>query len=162
MTIFLNFITIFFMMTSSNEAFSTLLALCEGNPPVTCGFPSQRPVTRSFHVFFDLRLTRQWNKQPRRWWLNTPSRSLWRHFNVEENLFRVVSVILEQPRGCHGDSNVVLTLQWRHNERNGVWNHQPHDYLLNAQIKENIKAPRHWSLWGEFTGDRWTPRTKGQ
>ena len=27
---------------------------------------------------------------------------------------------------------------------------------------ENIKAPRHWSLWGEFTGDRWIPRTKGQ
>ena len=34
----------------------TLLALCEGNPLVTGGFPSQRPVTRSFDVFFDLRL----------------------------------------------------------------------------------------------------------
>ena len=22
-------------------------------------------------------------------------------------------------------------------------------------MKENIKGPRHWSLWGEFTGDRW-------
>ena len=37
--------------------FSALLALCEGNPPVTGGFPSQRPVTRSFDVFFDLRWT---------------------------------------------------------------------------------------------------------
>ena len=27
------------------ETFSALLALCEGNPPVTGGFPSQRPVT---------------------------------------------------------------------------------------------------------------------
>ena len=26
----------------------TLLALCEGNPPVTEGFPSQKPVTLSF------------------------------------------------------------------------------------------------------------------
>ena len=26
---------------------------------------------------------------------------------------------------------------------------------------ENIKAPRQWPLWGEFTGDRWIPRTKG-
>ena len=26
-----------------------------------------------------------------------------------------------------------------------------------AQIKENIKAPRHWPLLGEFTGDRWIP-----
>ena len=30
------------------------------------------------------------------------------------------------------------------------------------QIKENIKAPRHWPLCGEFTGHRWIPRTNGQ
>ena len=29
-----------------------------------------------------------------------------------------------------------------------------------VHIKENIKAPRHWCLWWEFTGDRWIPRTK--
>ena len=33
---------------------------------------------------------------------------------------------------------------------------------VQVQIKENIKAPRHWPLWGECTGDRWIPRTKGQ
>ena len=33
---------------------------------------------------------------------------------------------------------------------------------LKAQIKENSKAPRHWPLCGEFTGDRWIPRTKSQ
>ena len=33
---------------------------------------------------------------------------------------------------------------------------------LIIQIKENIKAPRHWPLCGEFTGDWWIPRTKGQ
>ena len=33
---------------------------------------------------------------------------------------------------------------------------------IQAQIKENIKAPRHWPLCGEFTGDRRIPRTKGQ
>ena len=32
----------------------------------------------------------------------------------------------------------------------------------HVQIKENIKAPRHWPLCGEFTGDRWIPRTEGQ
>ena len=26
--------------------------------------------------------------------------------------------------------------------------------VIQAQIKENIKAPRHWPLCGEFTGDR--------
>ena len=33
--------------------------------------------------------------------------------------------------------------------------------FIQAQIKENIIAPRHWPLRGEFTGDRWIPRTKG-
>ena len=32
------------------ETFSALLALCEGNPLVSDGFPPQRPVTRSFNV----------------------------------------------------------------------------------------------------------------
>ena len=31
-----------------------------------------------------------------------------------------------------------------------------------SQIKENIKAPRHWLLRGESTGHRWIPLTKGQ
>ena len=42
------------------ETFSTLLALCEGKSPVTGESPSQRPVTRSFDVFFDLRLKNSW------------------------------------------------------------------------------------------------------
>ena len=29
--------------------------------------------------------------------------------------------------------------------------------FIQAQVNENIKAPRHWPLWGEFTGDRWIP-----
>ena len=29
--------------------------------------------------------------------------------------------------------------------------------FIQAQIKENIKAPRHWPLCGEVTGDRWIP-----
>ena len=47
------------------ETFSTLLALCVGNSPVTGEFPSQRPVTWSFDIFFDLGLNKQlvnnWN-----------------------------------------------------------------------------------------------------
>ena len=36
--------------------------------------------------------------------------------------------------------------------------------FIQAQIIEklNIKAPRHWPLWGEFTGDQWIPHTKSQ
>ena len=32
------------------------------------------------------------------------------------------------------------TLQWRHNERDGVWNHQPHDYLLNRLSRRRSKT----------------------
>ena len=64
------------------ETFSALLALCEGNPPVTAGFPSQKPVPRSFDVFFDLCLNKRLSKQSRRRWFETPSRSLWRNCNV--------------------------------------------------------------------------------
>ena len=41
------------------ETFSALLAICAGNSPVTGGFLAQRPVTRSFDVFFDLRLNKR-------------------------------------------------------------------------------------------------------
>ena len=61
------------------EKFSALLAVCEGNSPVTGEFPSQRPVTRSFDVFFDLRLNKRLIRPSRRRWFETPSRSLWRH-----------------------------------------------------------------------------------
>ena len=41
-----------YMMTTSNGNISTLLALCERDSMVTGEFPSQRPVTQSFDVFF--------------------------------------------------------------------------------------------------------------
>ena len=65
------------------ETFSALLALCAGNSPATGEFPSQRPVTRSFDVFFDLCLNKRLSKQSWGWWFETPSHSLWRHCNVE-------------------------------------------------------------------------------
>ena len=63
------------------ETISTLLALCAGNSPVSGEFPSQRPVTRSFDVFFDLCPNKRLGKQLWGWWLETPSGSLWRHCN---------------------------------------------------------------------------------
>ena len=60
------------------ETFPALLALCA----VTGEFPTQRPVTRNFDVFFDLRLNKRLIKQSWGWWSETPSCSLWRHCNV--------------------------------------------------------------------------------
>ena len=63
------------------EIFSALLAICAGNSPVTGEFPTQRPVTRSFDVYFDLRPKERLSKQWWGWWFETLSRSLWRHRN---------------------------------------------------------------------------------
>ena len=71
------------MMTSSNgNIFRVTGPLCrEFTGPGE--FPTQRPVTRSFDVFFDLRLNKRLSKQPRGWWFETQSWSLWRHCNVQ-------------------------------------------------------------------------------
>ena len=74
------------IMTSSNGKFSALLALCAGNSPVTGEFPSQRPVTRSFDVCFDLRTNKRLSKHSWGWWFETPSWSLWRHCNAQQSI----------------------------------------------------------------------------
>ena len=64
------------------ETFSALLAICTGNSPVSGEFPSQRPVTPGFDVFFDLDLNKRLSKQSKRWWFETQYCSLWRHRSV--------------------------------------------------------------------------------
>ena len=67
-------------MTSSNENIFRV-TLCAGNSLATGEFSSQRPVTRSFDVFFDRRLNKRLSKQSKRRWFETPSGSLWGHCN---------------------------------------------------------------------------------
>ena len=64
------------------ETFSALLAICAANSPVPGEFPAQRPVTRIFGVFFDLRLNKRLRKQSWGCWFETLSRPLWRQRNV--------------------------------------------------------------------------------
>ena len=64
-------------------------------PPVTCGFPSQKSMARSFDVFFDLRLNKRLSKGSRRRWFETPSRPLWRNCNEQKRvLFSIISICL--------------------------------------------------------------------
>ena len=70
------------MMTSSNgNIFRVTGPLC-GEFTGPGEFPTQRPVTRSFDVFFDLPLNKRLSKQPWGWWFETPSWSLWRQCKV--------------------------------------------------------------------------------
>ena len=63
------------------ERFSALLAICAGNSPVPGEFPTQRPVTQSFDVYFDLRPNKWLSKQSCGWWFEALSWSLWRQRN---------------------------------------------------------------------------------
>ena len=64
------------------ETFSALLAICAGNSPVTSEFHTQRPVTRSFDLHPNKRLSKQWWG----WWFEALSCPLWRHLNEMANI----------------------------------------------------------------------------
>ena len=111
------------MMTLSNRnIFHVTEHLC-GEFTGPGEFPTQRPVTRSFDVFFDLRLNKRLSKQWG-WWFEMPSRPLWRHhnmifghewgeslhewpktsFTLWHTLFNFVHIIL-----CFADTNPIKT-----------------------------------------------------
>ena len=70
------------MMTSSNgNIFRVTGHVCrEFTGPGEC--PTQRLVTRSFDVFFDLRLNKRLSTQSWGWWFETQSSPLWRQCNA--------------------------------------------------------------------------------
>ena len=63
---------------------------------------------------------------------------------------------------CDADTTITLTSQWARWRLKSPAFPLFAQLFVQAQIKYNIKAPRLWPLWGEFTGDRWIPRTKDQ
>ena len=70
--------------------------------------PLTETVTRSFDVFFDLRLNKRLSKQSRRLWFETPSRSLWRHSNVVPNS----DPMIRAAAGSFGVQRVTLVQFW--------------------------------------------------
>ena len=111
------------------ETFSALLALYEGNSPVTGEFPSQMTVTRSFDIFFDRRLNKRLNKHSRRWWFETPSRPLWSHCNE----------IIHRPRTYEGPA--LNALRSRQNGR-----HSPDGIFKCIFFNENCNILMKISL----------------
>ena len=69
------------LMTSSNGNIFRFTGPLWGESTGHQWIPSQEPMTRSFSIFFDLRLNKRLRKQSKRWWFETPSPSLCRHCN---------------------------------------------------------------------------------
>ena len=114
------------MMTSSNgNIFRVTGPLC-GEFTGPGEFPTQRPVTRSCDVFFDLHLNKRLSKQPSGWWFETPSWSLWHHCNVCRHQYSYqlsVSPILEKLPlfKCHLLAMNHETFEVNHNSSQSVW-----------------------------------------
>ena len=98
-----------------------------------------------------------------------PETNVWipvnhQHSHICRNI--QIGYVTHGPRKGAPIAHTVFPLQWRHNQCDGVSNHRRLNCLPNRLIrcisKKNNNALRHWPLWGEFTGDRWIPRTKGQ
>ena len=91
--------------------------------------PLIKPVTRTFDIFFDLRLNKWLSKQSRSRWFETPSGSLWRHCNV----IGCVTALISLESTCY----VITIASWcLKSPATGLFVQQ----LVQADIEENIKA----------------------
>ena len=84
------------------ETFSALLALLEGNPPVTGEFPLQRPMMRSFNIFFGVHLKNGWAN-------SRDADGLRRHRRNIEYFLSYTGLLHSNDRICVSTSN---GLQW--------------------------------------------------
>ena len=166
------------------EPFSALLVICAGKSPVTGEFPAQRPVARSFDVFFDLCLNERLSKQSWGWWFETPSRPLWRHCNGNgkryTRCFRHDGWLLDR----FAQTSVVMStylLAFVVGEYSSVTDENrttntlvcntvyPVDYRIDSHESWRLQLPATWLFvqqwfFGQiiqirFTGDKWRKST---
>ena len=87
-----------YMMTSSNgNIFRVTGHLCGEFNGLRWILHTQRPMTRSFHVFFDLRLNKPLSKLSWGWWFETLSGPLWRHIKEQISQDDSVEIYSYQP-----------------------------------------------------------------
>ena len=120
------------------ETFSALL----GNSPVPDEFPAQRPVTRSFDVFFDLRLNKRLSKQSWGWWFETLSSQLWRHSNELSFSHADVLVFFSLTRGIflYADVRFKIRADYQLNLTNTIFWTRNHSFFRYQLLSTSIPA----------------------
>ena len=145
------------------------------------GNSTQRPVTRSFDIFFDLDLNKRLSKQSWGWWLEAPSSSIWRYCNGL-NLIHVYKRAPEEIfLSCIAVGLIILTHLWhlnieiiyllcrcrkmkifiilfhisRESSLTYCWNTFEHDDVIKWK-----HIPRNWPFVRGIHRSRWILHTK--
>ena len=132
------------MMTPSNGNIFRVTGPSCGEFTGPGEFPTQRPVTRSFDVFFDLRPNKWLSKQWRRWWFKTPSRSLWRHCNVQLSFL----VLTNFPAIWPPMTMIIGLCGYRLRPYN-LNSHREHYWHRNSMALDQ-KESYSWTTWANY------------
>ena len=138
------------------EPFSALMAICAGNSPVPGEFPTQRPVTRSFDVYFDLCPNKRLSKKSWGWWFETASCLLWRHRNDMEPRMHIFAMYFQLPCETFGhflfqntESNCMRTVTWLRS------NHTCYTLALIRAINWSIPGVNGYRIYRWFSTRLW-------
>ena len=66
------------------------------------------------------------------------------------NSWQTISIPTKSHKGV---DSITVTSWWARRRLKSPASRLFTQSFIQVQTKENIKAPRHWPLWGEFTGD---------
>ena len=129
--------------------------------PFTGEFIAQRPVTRSFGVFFDLRLHEWLSKQSWGWWFETPSCTLWRRCDAKHITVSLIngylvctSICFFLIYMCTHRNTWCQTLKWCHMSIKSPQTYTATWLLLNSLFvmkTNNPKNTHHCLLRGDPT-----------
>ena len=124
------------MMTSSNgNIFRVTGHLC-GEFTGPGEFPAQRPVTRSFDIFFEQRVNKGLSKQSWGWWCETLSRPLWRHCSDTPGCN---GACITSSHICGVAFHIYIKLSWQLNYSCYLW------YLFSSWMTNLHANPRYSS-----------------
>ena len=130
------------------DAFPHYWPFVQVNSPITDEFPSQRPVTRGFDVFFDLRLNKQLSKQWRRRGFETPARPLWRLSKVMNQAYHSQPRVLANVCWVHfGQNHLVATPRWgNHGPETPRW-YSPNVFTLLYPVQSETLTVIFWNIY---------------
>ena len=151
-----------FMMSSSNgNIFRVTGPLC-GELTGHRWIPPERPVTRSFDVFFDRRLNKRLSEPLWSWWSETPSRSLRRHCNVMAHyIIWMFTYWLNEVCGSissdtHAVSGASVSIKMALQSPDPICRCHYADEIYIVHRHHDVKTwnrlLHYWPFWEEYTG----------